>query len=168
MSFFKAIDNALERFAYYTLVICITLMVLLTLLGIGSRQFSTTFLWLDPLVRHLVFLSAFMGGVLATGKRGHIGIDIIGKFLESKGLCYFRDSILRVVDLAAFITVMWLSYWAIQLSKIEFQYGREIFLGVHSGYLVSIIPFGLILIGYRFFFLFISSIKKNVDREGEN
>ena len=33
---------------------------------------------------------------------------------------------------------------------VELEFGRETFLGIHSGWLVSIIPFGFAFIGLRF------------------
>ena len=37
----------------------------------------------------------------------------------------------------------------IGLGKVEFEFGKPAFLGIHSGYLVSLIPFGAGLIMLR-------------------
>ena len=59
-------------------------MMILSITGIVLRWFNIAFLWIDPLVRHLVFICTFLGGAIATGRGTHIGIDIIGRLLESR------------------------------------------------------------------------------------
>ena len=58
-------------------------MLFFSVLTILLRWFGQSLEFVEPFVRHLVFLSTFLGGVLATGRGTHIGIDIIGKLLES-------------------------------------------------------------------------------------
>ena len=72
----KSTDKFIEKISISLLVVCVLSMLLLSVLNIFLRWFNTTLFWVEPLVRHLVFLSAFLGGVLATGNRSHIGIDI--------------------------------------------------------------------------------------------
>jgi len=162
---FKAIDTVIEKFSIYGLVFSISVMLFLTILNIVLRWFDHSILWIDPFVRHLVFLSAFLGGTLATGKKHHIGIDILSKFLETvqneKMLLYLG----RVISLTSFLTLVWLSKAAIDLSISEFEFGKFSFLGIHSGFLISIIPFGLILICYRFFYIFVVSFSAEVSEE---
>ena len=57
-------------------------MLLLSVINIFLRWGEMTPYWVEPLVRHLVFLSAPLGGVIATGRRNHIGIDILQRWLE--------------------------------------------------------------------------------------
>ena len=82
----KKIDTFVDRVAFYGIVISVFLMLGLTVLNISLRWFNTSFLWIDPVVRHLVFLSAFLGGTLATGQDNHIRIDLAAKVFESQGL----------------------------------------------------------------------------------
>jgi TRAP-type C4-dicarboxylate transport system permease small subunit len=121
------------------------------------RWFNSTFLWFEPFIRHLVFISAFLGGVLATGRRTHIGIDIIGKYLESKESWDTYLWVSRIIYLACTITLAWLVSASIDFVKVEAQYGKEAFLGIHSKFLVAITPFGFSLIGLRFLFLLLLS-----------
>ena len=45
--------------------------------------------------------------------------------------------------------------------KVELEFGRDVFWGIHSGFLVGIIPFGFLLISLRFIFiLFLINEKK--------
>ena len=68
----KHIDDFIESISKSGLVICIALMLGLTLVNIVLRWFGHTWLWVEPLVRHLVFVCAFLGGALATGSKNHI------------------------------------------------------------------------------------------------
>ena len=153
----KVIDKTIEKLATWGLVFCVGLMLLITIFAILMRWMEQTFLWADPLVRHLVFLSAFLGGTVATGRRRHIGIDVISKFLESKNLLHIQIWIRRVLEFTSFLIMIWLCKASFDLMQLEFKFGKIVFLGVHSGVLIGIIPFGILLIAYRFFFLFIQS-----------
>ena len=64
----RILDYALEKIAFYILGTCLFGMLFFTLFNIVARWFGMSFLWIDPLVRHMVFLSAFMGAVMATGR----------------------------------------------------------------------------------------------------
>lgn len=161
----RTLDEGIDKFALYGLVVCIWGMLLLSLGTIVLRWFQITFLWVDPLVRHLVFLSAFLGGVLATGRRLHIGIDIINKILEKKGKLKLFRSFSRIVDLVCAGTLIWLAVGSVQFVKDTFAYEGVVFLGIHSGFLVSIIPVGLALMAYRYLFLFVNSFVEIVTPE---
>ncbi len=132
-------------------------MLLISVMSIILRWFSLSLHWTEPLVRHLVFLSTFLGGALATGRGTHIGIDIIGKYFEAKKLDHLAIWSNRLITLSSFCTLVWLTKSSLDFMTIELKYGKPVFWGISSGYLVGIIPFGFTIIGYRFFFLFLSS-----------
>lgn len=157
------IDDVIEKIAGYGLIVSVFFMLTLSVLTIVLRWFNITYLWFDPFVRHLVFLSAFLGGVVATGRGTHIGIDILGKYLERKHEAKAMQFVKRIISLVSFLVLIWLIVASSQLLKVEIEYGRPSFLGIHSALLVGIIPFGFALIGYRFFYLFIASF---MDEEG--
>jgi TRAP-type C4-dicarboxylate transport system permease small subunit len=152
-----AIDRSIEKGASWILVACVIGMLVLSLLIIVLRWFALSLAWAEPFVRHLVFLSAFMGGVLATGRGTHIGIDIIGKILEAQGNTRAHVWVLRAIQLTSFLTLSWLITASWDFVLVEAQYGKAAFLGIHSKFLVAIIPFGLALISYRFLYLLLSS-----------
>lgn len=157
----RKFDLLIESFAKYALVFCVFGMLSISVLSIVLRWFEFTFQWFEPLVRHLVFISAFLGGVMATGNKTHIGIDIIGKYLESKGNEKALIWIERVVSLASAVTLIWLTSACIQFVGVEAIYGKEVFLGIHSKFLVGIIPVGFSLISLRFFNLLICSFDRD-------
>jgi TRAP-type C4-dicarboxylate transport system permease small subunit len=156
----QLVDSAIEKISSAGLVLSVFMMLIFSILTIILRWFEITFLWFDPLVRHLVFLSAFLGGVIATGRGSHIGIDIIGKYLESKKKYFYLKQVRRIISFVSFGTVCWLIVASMEFFRVEQEYGKESFLGIHSSVLVAIIPFGFSLICYRFFYLFIKSFQQ--------
>jgi len=156
----KKFDSYIDKIAFYGIVISVLLMLGLTVLNIVLRWFNTSILWIDPFVRHLVFLSAFLGGVLATGKDSHIRIDLATKLcerLESPGLSIWLN---RLVYLVTMLATILLSKAGYDFYKVELEFGKEAFLGIHSGFLVAIIPFGMGLISLRYFFRILLTFTK--------
>ena len=149
----KKIDNGIEKFSQYGLVVSLSVILFFCVLNIVLRWFDQTLFWIDPLVRHLVFVSAFLGGALATGRKQHIGIDIISKILEQKDNKKIINILQIFIWTVCFLTLVWLTKAGIEMAKVEFEHGKESFLGIHSGVLLSIIPVGFSLIGFRFFYL---------------
>jgi TRAP-type C4-dicarboxylate transport system permease small subunit len=119
-------------------------------------------MWIDPLVRHLVFLATFLGGAVATGRGTHIAIDLVSKILEVKEWHHIQVWISRIIYLFSSLILIWLFKASIDFTKVEFEFAKIEFLGISSGYLVAIIPFGVILISFRFFVLFLKSFSKEV------
>ena len=148
----KKFDVAVEKVAQWLLVFCILGMLSMSVLNIVLRWFQSHILWFEPFVRYLVFFSAFLGGVVATGKRTHIGIDIVGKFFESKRNWQAHRWVGRIIDLISLVVLVFLTSACIDFVHEEAQYGRaDVFIGIHAKYLAAIIPFGFGLIAVRFF-----------------
>lgn len=158
---FRKIDNGVDRVATWGLVATVIGMLLFSVLTIVLRWFNTSIMWFDPLVRHLVFLSAFLGGVIATGRGTHIAIDILGKFFETHHKHHLKKIHFQCTAFISMAVIFWLTKASWDFMIVEFQYGKIEFLGIHSGVLVGIIPVGLFLIGVRFFCLMICSFSKD-------
>ncbi|MCB9061334.1 MAG: TRAP transporter small permease subunit [Halobacteriovoraceae bacterium] len=150
MRFIKKWDDFIEWISTVGLVVSVAFMLSLTVLTIILRWFNITLLWVDPLVRHLVFLTAFLGGTVATGKKTHIAIDIVSKFLETKNWPKGELYLKRFITLICILTICWLNKTSIDFYHIELEFGKEVFWGLHSSIFVSIIPIGLTLITLRF------------------
>lgn len=157
MKALRNVDDWIEKSVTGVLFVCVLLMILCSMSIIVLRWFNSSFLWLEPLVRHLVFLSAFLGGALATGRGTHIGIDILGKFFESRKMMTAHMWVNRIINFASTIVLYFFVRLSIDFVKVEMEFGREIFLGIHSKYLVAIIPVGFGIIGIRFLLRFIVS-----------
>lgn len=160
MAVFRFVDQAIEKGAAALLVLCVALMLGFSVFAIVLRWFETSLLWLEPFVRHLVFLSTFLGGVIATGRGTHIAIDVLAKKIEHSNIGWLKNFNVRLLNLASCLGLVWLVSASWDFTVIELEYGREVFWNIHSGYLVGLIPFGLSLISYRFFFRFLNSFSK--------
>ena len=162
-SVFKKIDTGFGKLVAWLLVGIVLTMLFLSSANIVARWFQHNITWIDPFVRHLVFFSAFLGGVIATGRGTHIGIDIIGKFVESKGWNKAREMINRIVMLTSILVLSWLFKASIDFTNVEMEFSKTEFWGIQSGYLVMLIPIGISLITLRFIFqLILSFDKENV------
>jgi TRAP-type C4-dicarboxylate transport system permease small subunit len=161
MNTIKKLDWAVEKFASILLVASILAILFCSSGTIILRWFHLNLSWIDPFVRHLVLLSTFLGGVVATGRGNHIGIDLISKFLEIKGYEQAKVLVNRIILLSSALVLIWLIKSGIDFTKVEMEFSKVEFWGIGSGYLVSMIPIGLGLIAIRFFTLFILSFDKD-------
>ncbi len=148
----KKLDDLVDKLTKWAIVACILLMLLLSLLGIVLRWFELSLPWVDPLVRHLVFISTFLGGSLAIKTNHHIKIDLLGRILEKQKLVKSQIILERLVVIITLMACSILVYGSYELTKIEFEMGKAHFLGIHSGYLLGIIPVGMGLICLRILF----------------
>lgn len=108
-------------------------------------------MWIEPLVRHLVFISAFLGGSLATSKGVHIKIDILTHLLErssSRVLHWLHRNLIAIFCLIVTMALVKASY---DFYLVEKEFGAPAFLNIHSSWLVGIVPMGMGLIALRFF-----------------
>lgn len=164
-SLIKKCDKGLEKLATYLLVFCVLAMLSFSSLSIVVRWFQHNITWIDPFVRHLVFISTFLGGIIATGQGTHIGIDIVGKFVESRGWHSAKNLISKIIMIASIVVLAWLIKSGIDFTRVEMEFSKEEFWGIQSGYLVMIIPVGLALLALRFFLVLLLSFE---EKQGES
>jgi len=162
MSVIKKIDQAIEKFASFFLIVSILSILFCSSASIVLRWFHVNLSWIDPFVRHLVLLGTFLGGVIATGRGNHIGIDLIGKILEVKGYVRAQVIVNRFILIASGLVLLWMIKAGIDFTKVEIEFSKIEFWGIKSGHLVAMIPIGLGLITLRFFTLFLLSFDKDV------
>jgi len=151
MKLFETFDDILERVSRYGLVASLFMILGLSVFAIVLRWLGSSLMWIEPLVRHLVFLSAFLGGSLATSKNVHIKVDILTKLIErshSKIIHWIHKNLVTLFCLIVCV-VLTKSGWDFYL--VEKEFGAPGFLHIHSAYLVGIIPVGMGLITLRFF-----------------
>jgi TRAP-type C4-dicarboxylate transport system permease small subunit len=135
------ISRTLDQLARGIMLGGLALMLLLSASGIVSRWLGLSFMWLDPLVRHLVIVTAFAGGVLAIGKKNHIKIDLLSHPMEKmpKKARWVVQLILSFVTAIITGALTW-SAWLFFQSEQE--YGAIGLLGLHSSIWVAIFAFG--------------------------
>ena len=146
----QGFDNILEKVSRWGLITSLFVILSFAVLSIVLRWMGMSPLWIEPLVRHMVFLSAFLGGSLATSKGVHIKVDILTYLVEhskSKVLHWVHRN---VIALFCFVTTLVLMKAGYDFYLVEKEFGAPSFLDIHSAYLVGIIPFGIGLIALRF------------------
>jgi TRAP-type C4-dicarboxylate transport system permease small subunit len=151
MKVFVAFDEILDRFSRYGLIGCLFIILGLTVFAIVLRWLGSSMMWIEPLVRHLVFLSAFLGGSVATSKHVHIKVDLLTKLIEltrSKVILWIHKNL---ISLFCFVVCLVLAKSGWDFYLVEREFGAPGFLHLHSSLLVGIIPFGMGLITLRFF-----------------
>ncbi|HXH76499.1 MAG TPA: TRAP transporter small permease subunit [Bacteriovoracaceae bacterium] len=160
-----AFDDVLEKFSKWGLVSSLFIILILAVSSIVLRWMGSSPMWLEPLTRHLVFLSAFFGGSLATSKNVHIRVDLLSKLIEmtkSRALIWIHHNLLA---LFCFVTCAFLMKASYDFFIVEREFGAPAFLDIHSSWLVGIIPFGIGLIALRFFNLLILGLLNGVPSE---
>lgn len=144
-------DSVLERISRYGLIGCLLGVLGFAFIAIVLRWFGSSVMWIDPLVRHLVFLSAFLGGSLATSAQQHIKIDLFSRLVEMSSSKVLHWIHRNLVTLFCFLTTLILVKASWDFYLVEREFGAPSFLEIHSAWLVAIIPFGMGLICLRFF-----------------
>ena len=121
-------DNILEKISHWGIVICLFGILFFAVAAIILRWFGQSNMWIEPLVRHLVFLSAFLGGSLATSKNVHIKVDMLTKLIEkskSKVVHWLHQNL---VALFCFFTCAILTKAGWDFFLVEKQFGAPSFL----------------------------------------
>lgn len=160
----KKLDWAVDKFSSLLLIASILAILFCSSGSIILRWFHINLSWIDPFVRHLVLLSTFLGGVVATGRGNHIGIDLISKFLEIKGYVHAKLIVNRTILFSSATVLIWLVKSGLDFTKVEMEFSKVEFWGINSGFLVAMIPAGLGLMAIRFSTLFILSFD---NKEGD-
>ncbi len=151
MKLIQAFDDVLERISRWGLVGSLFVILGIAVTSIILRWLGESNMWMEPLIRHIVFLSAFLGGSLATSKNVHIKVDLLTKLVEMSSSKVLHWVHRNLVTLFCFLTCLALAKAGWDLYLVEKEFGAPGFLDIHSAYLVAIIPVGMGLITLRFF-----------------
>lgn len=146
----QAFDDVLEKISRWGLVFSLFFILGFAVLSILLRWFGMSPMWLEPMIRHVVFLSAFLGGSLATSKGAHIKVDLLSHLMEASKSKIIHWMHRNLVALFCLVTTIVLAKASYDFFLVEREFGSVAFLGLHSSYLVAIIPFGMGLIALRF------------------
>ncbi len=123
-------------------------MVLLSALQIALRNiFESGLLWIDPLLRHLVLWTCFLGAAAATSRGRHIQIDLVGIFVK-QGL--LRERLQRISSALAAGVCLALAGGGYTYLQQERDAGASAFLGLASWQAQSVLYFGFVFLAYRF------------------
>jgi TRAP-type C4-dicarboxylate transport system permease small subunit len=161
-------DEGLEKLSRYGIIACLFGILVFAVFSIVLRWLGQSLMWIEPLVRHLVFLSAFFGGSLATSKNVHIRIDLLTKLIENSNSKFLKWLHHNLISLFSFLTCLVLMKAAWDFYLVEREYGAVGFLEIHSSTWVGIIPFGVGLISLRFFNQLIFGLLNGAKRESHS
>lgn len=145
-----AFDGVLEKISRWGIIISLFVILGFAVLSIILRWFGMSPMWIDPLIRHMVFLSAFLGGSLATSKGVHIKVDLFTHLVERSSSRIIHWLHRNIVAAFCFLTTLVLTKAAFDFYLVEKEFGAEAFLNIHSSLLVAIIPVGMGMISLRF------------------
>jgi TRAP-type C4-dicarboxylate transport system permease small subunit len=141
------LKRALDGLVALLVATVLLAMVLLSGLQILLRNFlDTGLLWVDPLLRHLVLFIALLGGIVATGHKRHIQINLLERFLHGKArriVSSFAAAIAVVLSLAV-------AHASLLLVRDEIASGEKTLFGIPSWLILLAIPIGFIAIALRF------------------
>lgn len=146
----RGFDDVLEKISRWGLIASLYVILGFAVASIVLRWLGLSPSWIEPFIRHVVFLSAFLGGSLATSKNVHIKVDLLTKVIEassSKVLLWLQRNLVTLFCLVTTIALTKASY---DFFLVEKEFGAPAFLSIHSAYLVGIIPAGMGLISLRF------------------
>jgi len=163
--YLRILDDFLEKISRWGLILSLFLILGFAVLSICLRWLGMSLLWIEPLIRHIVFLSAFLGGSLATSKGVHIKVDLFTHLIEHSSSKLLHWLHRNIVVFFCFLTSLCLTLASWDFYKVEKEFGSIAFLEIHSSYLVSIIPLGMGLISLRFFNLIFLGQEKGEIRE---
>ncbi len=163
--FLLRFDGWLETLSRRGLVTGLFLILGLAVTAIVLRWLGSSPLWIEPLVRHLVFATAFLGGSLATSKGAHIKVDLLTHLVERSRSPVVHWLHRNLVVLFCLITTISLVKASWDFFLVEREYGAPAFLEIHSAWLVAIIPVGMGLIALRFFNRLILGLFQGDSRE---
>lgn len=108
--------------------------------------FQVTWFWADPLLRHLVLWSSFLGALIATRQDRHIRIDAVLRLLPSR----WRRIVGALGDLAGAVLCGILAPIALRFVLDERAYGAEAFPGMPAWVAQLVFPLVFAGMGLRF------------------
>ena len=145
------VDQFLDRIEQALIMVFLTVMVGLSFLQVVLRLFfSTSILWGDVFLRHLVLWVGFLGAAEAASEGHHFTIDLVKKILPDS----FRKPVFYLINSLASIGLLYLSGAALEFFRDEFSAKSVLFsvgsFRVPSYWMTASIPFGFLLLLVHF------------------
>lgn len=130
------------------MIALVSIMILVAGAQIVLRNlFDTGFGWSDPLLRIMVLWVGMVGAMAATRERRHITIDVLSRFLPTRG----KQVSGIVTDLFSTVVCAVLAWFSGNFVIEEFHSGAEAFSGVPAWACELIMPLGFAMMALRFF-----------------
>lgn len=147
MKYIRWLNNFLAKIETAFLITCLVTMILLAFTQVVLRNFfSTSLLWGDTLLRHLVLWVAFLGAALAAKEGKHINIDVLSRSLSPT----LKKVSGIVINIFSGIVCFFLMKAAITFIGFEKEGGGVLFAGIPTWIFQTIIAIGFSLMMFRF------------------
>jgi TRAP-type C4-dicarboxylate transport system permease small subunit len=122
-------------------------MIGFSFLQVLLRNLSdTSFLWIDPLLRHLVLWVGLLGATLASRVGRHINVDALGRLLHGTPLRLARTA----TNLLAAVVCLLLAHACFKLVRDEIEFARAAFLSIQIWKLQLVMPVATLIMSSRF------------------
>ncbi len=158
----RELIRAFERLEDGTLGLLVGTLVLVAIAQIVMRNvFSVSLLWAEPLIRHLVLWSGFVGAILATREGKHIKIEFLSSFLGQRA----RRLVSMLTNCASVIICFTLFVTAVRFVADEKQYGLKGVFDIPLWLLQLIFPVTFGVLALRFFVHLITHLRA-IPQEG--
>jgi TRAP-type C4-dicarboxylate transport system permease small subunit len=143
----RRVTRTLEKLEDGTLVTLVGALVVVASSQIALRNlFSVTFFWADPLVRHLVLWSGFVGAIVATRESRHIRIDFMLRFCSMR----LRNGIQLAANLSSAAVCLVLFVTAVRFILDEREFGYRGVFDTPVWYLQLVFPATFGIMAVRF------------------
>ncbi len=147
MKLIRSIDSIVGAIAAAILVTLLAVMLFMGFTQVVLRNlFSTSILWGDVFLRHVVLWVAFLGAIVATGEKRHITIDALTKVLSDKG----KKIAGIITGIASVVVCYFLTDASYRFLVDEIEFGGTLMLDIPRWIFQLIIPLGFGLMMLRF------------------
>ena len=137
----------LHRMEEGFLAVLVGAMILLAFAQIILRDlFAASLPWGDPLIRHLVLWTSFLGALLATRRGKHITIDLLPRLLSGRR----RNLVEAATGLYSALMCAVLTWISLRFISHERSFGSREFLDLATWELQLIFPLTFGLMSVRF------------------
>ncbi|HEX9973577.1 MAG TPA: TRAP transporter small permease [bacterium] len=148
MKYISWLNNFLAKIETAFLITILLTMIFLAFLQVILRNFfSTSILWGDTFLRHLVLWVGFIGASLATKESRHINIDALSRLLPKPA----KKATTIIINLFAAAVCFFLMRASITFLKSEQASGSTLFAEIPVWIFQIIIAIGFGLMMLRFF-----------------
>jgi TRAP-type C4-dicarboxylate transport system permease small subunit len=129
------------------LALLLAAMIGLSFLQVLLRNLADTgYLWIEPLLRHLVLWVGLLGAMLASRSGRHINVDALSRLLRPPVLRAARAA----TNLLAASVCLLLAHACLKLVRDELEVARVAFLTVPTWALQSVMPVAALVMSSRF------------------
>jgi C4-dicarboxylate transporter, DctQ subunit len=147
MKYINLCNKLIAKIESVFLITLLTTMILIAFLQVILRNFfSTSILWGDIFLRHLVLWVGFLGAALATKESKHINIDALSRIL-SPGL---KKVIGFITNLFAAFVCFFLTKASLTFVSFEKESQSTLFANIPTWIFQTIIIFGFGIMMFRF------------------